>query len=201
MREPPEPSDEDSSWIRVQRRSLPTGLTVIAHRAPCPGTAIDTAHQVGFRDEDDTSAGLAHLDAARCGHGRLCSSGRDSPRDGHRAATLLPSWPHRDRALGDVLATLFGDQHIGLATERLRSSLALSYDTRCMLRDVGPARVLMIAATVALEAERRALSELSAVGHDVADNRFRMRWSSVPVNGLPRHDDFDIPVKRASPPT
>jgi hypothetical protein len=50
-----------SPWPEAVRRVLPSGLTVIAQRAPYPVAALTTTHQVGFRDEDERAAGMAHL--------------------------------------------------------------------------------------------------------------------------------------------
>jgi predicted Zn-dependent peptidase len=84
-----------------------------------------------------------------------------------RFMALAPAAPPDSRATADVLATSFGDHQIGLIVKGLRSQLGVSYDARCAVEDLGPARVLACKATVPALDARRAVSHMSDVVHHV----------------------------------
>jgi hypothetical protein len=48
-------------WPDGTRQVLPSGMTVVTDRVPYPVTAVATTYRVGFRDETEQTAGVAHL--------------------------------------------------------------------------------------------------------------------------------------------
>lgn len=58
---PPHPATSCCPWPTGTRQTLSSGLTVITERVSYPVTAVATTYKVGFRDEDEQTAGMAHL--------------------------------------------------------------------------------------------------------------------------------------------